>query len=693
MSERYPGGLITKTPVTPSGPYETSTASGIWTLDQQAYWRKLNQWPISGNIQPDAQFNYVTMLLHGDGTNGAQNNTFLDSSTNNFTITRNNNVTQGSFSPYGANWSSYFDGTGDYISTANNSANLGTGDFNITFWINLTVAPSNGVPATNVYNATSFTNGWYFYTGDGTDISFGIGDATGASAVTGSVNLIGTWHYVEVTRSGSTLSLYIDGVFATSKTNTNTGTVTGNNTKIGSRYDGTSGYITGYISNFKVVVGTAGNTANYTPPTSPATATVNTTLLTCADNRFIDDSTNNFAITKFGDTSIQRFNPFGTSTAYSTNVIGGSGYFDGTGDYLRVPSSTAFDMGSGDFTIDGWFYSTNTSGSSPRVLTNRARTGGNCWSIQTDGSKLEVFAQTVSVYSVVGAVRTNTWYHFALERNGANFEFYLNGVRVSQVGAVTLSSSTSDVLIGSDGTYTIWNGYVTDFRIIKGTAVYSGATYTVPTAPSTAITNTQLLLSTTNGAIFDNAMMNDLETVGNAQISTSVVKYGTGSLYFDGTGDYLQVPSTPNTNLGAGDFTVECWFYQLSAKLASFISLNGALAGNGYAFGASSTTNRIWWYATSAQITSSTNFSYNTWTHIAVVRSGSTTTMYQNGISVGSFTDTKNYSGTITYIGSDEVGGQEWNGYLDDVRITKGHARYTTTFTPPTAAFSDTGPY
>mgnify|MGYP003349823598 CR=1 FL=1 len=60
----------------------------------------------------DPQFDYVTLLLNGDGTNGGQNNTFLDSSTNNFTITRNGNTTQGSFSPYGNLWSNYFGGSG-----------------------------------------------------------------------------------------------------------------------------------------------------------------------------------------------------------------------------------------------------------------------------------------------------------------------------------------------------------------------------------------------------------------------------------------------------------------------------------------------------------------------------------------------------------------------------------------------------
>jgi hypothetical protein len=55
----------------------------------------------------------------------------------------------------------------------------------------------------------------------------------------------------------------------------------------------------------------------------------------------------------------------------------------------------------------------------------------------------------------------------------------------------------------------------------------------------TAITNTSLLLLAPNAGIFDNTGKNNLETVGNAQIDTSVKKYGTGSMEFDGTGDYL----------------------------------------------------------------------------------------------------------------------------------------------------------
>ena len=86
----------------------------------------------SSPVPVDPYFEYVTLLLPGNGTNGAQNNTFLDSSTNNFTITRNGNTTQGTFSPYGSNWSNYFDGTGDYLASA--SIGAISGDFTIECW-------------------------------------------------------------------------------------------------------------------------------------------------------------------------------------------------------------------------------------------------------------------------------------------------------------------------------------------------------------------------------------------------------------------------------------------------------------------------------------------------------------------------------------------------------------------------------
>jgi len=89
--------------------------------------------------EADEDFANTVLLLHGDGTNGAQNNTFLDSSSNNFTITRNGNTTQGTFSPFSkpdGRWGNYFDGTGEYLSAASNAAfSIGSSSFSIEAWI------------------------------------------------------------------------------------------------------------------------------------------------------------------------------------------------------------------------------------------------------------------------------------------------------------------------------------------------------------------------------------------------------------------------------------------------------------------------------------------------------------------------------------------------------------------------------
>ena len=289
---------------------------------------------VSGS-PPDAQFNYVTMLLHGDGTNGAQNNTFLDGSTNNFTITRNGNTTQGSFSPYGSNWGNYFDGTSDYFTLGAQAAfSFGTGDFTIEGWFFINV---NGTHAIIDFRPTS-TNGAYILLAVNTSNQPYL-YVNSSQVITGSALTLNAWHHFALTRSGTSTKLFIDGTQSGSTyTDSTNYTVGASRPMIGSLgfNPGAGADLNGYLSNLRILKGTALYTANFTPPTSPLTAITNTSLLTCQSNRFIDNSANNFTLTVNGTPSVQRFNPFGTSTAYSTSVIGGSGYFDGTGIVLIV---------------------------------------------------------------------------------------------------------------------------------------------------------------------------------------------------------------------------------------------------------------------------------------------------------------------------------------------------------------------
>jgi len=159
-------------------------------------------------VTTDPNFENVTLLLHGDGTNGGQNNTFVDGSTNNFTITRNGNTTQGTFSPYGDNWSNFFDGTDDYLSIADN-ANLraGSGTFTIEAWI---YRAATGAAHT-IYAKGGASTGIVFQVTSGNVLRFT--HTTTNIDSTGTIGLA-TWTHVAVVREGTGTNetkLYING--------------------------------------------------------------------------------------------------------------------------------------------------------------------------------------------------------------------------------------------------------------------------------------------------------------------------------------------------------------------------------------------------------------------------------------------------------------------------------------------------
>jgi hypothetical protein len=436
------------------------------------------------------------------------------------------------------------------------------------------------------------------------------------------------------------------------------------------------------------------------------------------NNTFLDGSTNNFTVTRNGNTTQGSFNPFTPVYPYSVATNGGSAYFDGTGDYLTVPDSTAFTLGTNDFTIECWvnFNSitasifagqANTSALGSFLLQVGGGAGITCTVYDTG------FANTLTITSIVGTIVVGNWYHIAFVRNGNTLRQYINGVQQGTANAAgfTLADSVSNFGVGCGGSYVSipMNGYISNFRLVNGTCLYpSGTTFTPPTAPLTAVTNTALLLGMSNGAIYDNTMLNNLETVGNSQISTSTFKYGTGALKFNGTTDYLNTSPANQAAFafGSGDFTIECWVYISSyAAGGSFYSVMGAGTSTNTLMNLSVRVNSAG-TAIGAFTTDGLNFTINpngttggvalnTWTHIAVVRNGTSFRTYTNGVSGTNVVSAATlYTTTqpliVGALGYDLT--TLFSGYIDDLRVTKGIARYTTTFTPPTAAFPNLGP-
>ena len=687
MSNQYPGGYITKTPPTPSA----SSAPGLWTLSQQAALQKEGNWPGLG----DPYFQDVTLLLTGDGTNGAQNNTFIDSSSNNFTITRNGNTTQGSFSPYGSLWSNYFNGSAqtNWISVPSNAAfNFGTGDFTIEAWVNQestsynrSIFQTDGSNSGGIVLAINTSNQVVVY-------------HSGYIVTTTTTVPFGIWTHIAAVRSSGVLTVYINGVASGSATYTSSPNYA--SPRIASNPTTALESFGGYISNLRIVKGTAVYTSNFTPSTTPLTAISGTSLLTCQSNRFIDNSSNNFALTVNGTPSVQRFSPFQPTSAYSTSVIGGSGYFDGSGDYIYTPAQTVFNIGSNSASVELWAYSL-----SPAVdVSFGGQNGGSTSTIRLlqYGGYYAYTINNDTVQSTSIPLKLNQWVHLVVTITGGVARMFVNGVLGNYTtGFGSIASHSEAYVVGcEEGVANYYTGYLTDYRFVNGSipTTYQTSSSTTgtqifspPTAPLTAVTNTQLLLNFTNAGIPDAAMMNDLETVGNAQISTSVKKYGTGSLYFDGSGDsvYSGVQS-PGFGFGTGDFTVEFWCYPTASK--KMIIVDARITPVGLPFGLLTNGSMFLGYfnGTSENYSSTGALVANTWQHVAYARSSGTLKIFKDGTQIYSASNTDNWGTALPMsIGephNNPVPGEAYTGYIDDLRITKGYARYTTTFTPPTAA-------
>lgn len=175
--------------------------------------------------------------------------------------------------------------------------------------------------------------------------------------------------------------------------------------------------------------------------------------------------------------------------------------------------------------------------------------------------------------------------------------------------------------------------------------------------------------------------------VGNAQISTAQSKFGGASGAFDGSGDYL---SCTLASLSTEDFTIETWVRM--PAFANYRMLYDTRTADGDTSGFSLGVNasgQLFVYLGTFVLTTGT-LTVNTWAHVALTRASGTWRIFVNGVlQAGTYSNSVNLTRTAVRVGMDWATLYGFNGYLDDYRITKGVARYTGSFTPPTAAFPD----
>lgn len=664
----------------------------------------------------DQYFNLTSLLLPGNGTDGKQNRTFKDSSVNDFLITPNGNATQGTFSPFSqTGWGGNFNGT-SYIQAPDNATmQVGASDFTIEMWAYFTSDFTGAKWLGGKGDQSTAAGSAFSLNGTAFEVYSG---STGYS-LTCPTWTTNRWYHIAIVRSGTSannLKLYIDGaVQSQASISTNSiNSASGNGLKIGAY---SSAGVASYISNFRFVKGRAVYTSAFTPPTSPLGITsggqnppqgTETSLLVLQSNRFVDIA-NNYTLTLSSSPSVTPFSPFAPTQSYSASAVGGSGYFDGTSDYLTA-NSAGLELGSNLFTVDGWFYCTGYNGGSAiysSVNTYPSSTGLLFYVNSTGGYVIDVNGTNIIS---TGTAPLNTWTHFAIVRSstGSNgVTLYINGSALTPGTSATNFSSTYAVIgrTGFGAASNYWLGYLSGIRVVVGSANVPSS---VPTSPPTAITNTSLLLNFTNGGVIDATAKNVLETVGTAQISTTTAKFGGSSIYLSGDGNYLTSRGTPVFSLN-GDFTMEAWVYPINAgrsadaeKYGTIVSCSApGVNSPEFSWFVRIVSSSITEYflningTTVLQVTG-LSVSLNAWHYFAVTRSGTGTgnvKLYVDGTLVGTSSGASTQSPTFSSSQTLMVGRnansatyQNWlSGYFQGVRITPGYVRTVTTI--PTAPF------
>ena len=392
----------------------------------------------------------------------------------------------------------------------------------------------------------------------------------------------------------------------------------------------------------------------------------------------------------------------------------GSIYFDGTGDYLTIPRASVGSVLTGDFTIEMWVY--------PQALTGLRALFAQ-WSqvnqasegiiVMLNADKVTLYFASLSLLTSTIGVTANAWNHIAITRQGSNFRIFINGaVAGTVVNTTTRAAIAIDYTMGSyvnassvfpASGVNDYQGYIDEIGVWVGTAKYTAAfnpqsltNTTVYPAELKFFMNAENLAN--NSTDLRNLVTDTLLTrSGDTKVSTAQAKYGAGSIFLDGTGDYLTIPRAEIGNIYTGDFTMEAWVYPTSNGAWRTIMAQWSQQTGNLQYGAIIMINNgtllgyFAPYSTSTALTG-TAVSLNAWSHVALTRQGNTLRLFLNGAVVATATTTNtgaqlacdwtigNFYGTNGQFPAS--GSTDFAGYIDQAAIWQGVSRYNAAFTP-----------
>jgi len=371
-----------------------------------------------------------------------------------------------------------------------------------------------------------------------------------------------------------------------------------------------------------------------------------------------------------------------TFTSSYSNLYDGSSSFNGTSSKLTTTATSDFLFGTGDFTVEGWFYLT-TSRDYPFILEIGAHAGADGIAFMVNDRTYGTCLYSGGFYGHATVFsQLNKWNHIAWVRRSGVLYIYENGVLgVSAAFTNNLTNTTNNVIIGtthSGASNYFYQGYIQDYRIYKGLAKYTQNFIPASTDPDilpdtpSGVSYTSNLTQITDGAVA-------FQGTSGAAAATNYLNAGTSSDFTIGTGDnftfeaYINPSSVSDTSVfGIGSSTIFAYRI-ISGSPYLYIQASGGVLNTG-------------------------TIAANKWTHIAITRNSGTLYSFIDGVLAGSVANTSSFdaatgTGAGTFIGAANLTGvtppnYSFTGQISNVHFVKGTALYTSNFTPPTGPIS-----
>lgn len=685
----------------------------------------------------DNAFNDVISLVQFVGSNNSQN--FIDSSVYGNVISYDGNPVISSNQKRFGDTSLKLTGN-DYLTVYPGSDfSLSNQDFTIEMWVYRTA-----VNDTNYADALICSRNDVCWIGVGVNPDGRLGYSVSASKGSWDIRLgvdpgqprgnivlnLNQWYHIALVRKNNTFTGYVNGQIDQSFSSSASVSDLSSGYNIGKWHDGYNRKWIGYIDNVRMTRGIARYNESFSVPATPFSTTIP-----------VDPNFSSVSLLLHGDGSaIQDYSSYSHTIGVSGNVVLDSSVYKFGKSSILFPASNnaainidntnALNLSDSNFTIEFWLKQNGLPDSSAIVFNNN-HSNINGLSIYYFNQNNSLLASTwdsdntnsPSMTIPMGATDAS-WRHYALVRNGNQFVSYRDGIKVAEDNRPSpIASGTGKITIGGSsisGVNKSINAYIDDFRISK-IARYSNTVFNppigafpngsiiqptptptpTPTLPDPDIYygSTSLLLHM-NGPNYSNNIIDNSTITKNvianngAALRNNISKFGNSSLsILNVNNSYLSVDSHPDFGFGTGDFTIEMWIYPLDKNSWRTLISVGTYNSGGILWRIGTNADSLYIAGSWVDWSPSSNININTWNHVALTRQSGSVRVFVNGNVVQTWANGSDLgSSRPVYIGAGahSLGsGESFNGYIDDVRIAKGVARYVSSFTVPNTAFSD----